>query len=317
MYLLVSLEISEGKVKKSSLEVAAFGAELAKKLNTEALGIAIGKADDLTLAGNFGLNKVLNTNTDVETAQAYASIVFQAAEKLGASTVILPKSSSVDGFASRLSVKLKANLVSNVCELPDVSSGFKVKRSIYTGKAFAWTELKTANKVLVVKKNAFTPSQNSNVAVIESISTTLAPNDSAVKVKETVKASGDILLTEAEIVVSGGRGMKGPENWHLIEDLAKKLNAATGCSKPVSDMDWRPHHEHVGQTGVKVSPNIYIAVGISGAIQHLAGVNSSKVIVVINKDPEAPFFKAANYGIVGDAFEILPRLIAAAGKYVN
>ena len=157
MSVLVYLEISEGKVKKSSLEVAAFGAELAKKLNTEALGIAIGKADDLTLAGNFGLNKVLNTNTDVETAQAYASIVFQAAEKLGASTVILPKSSSVDGFASRLSVKLKANLVSNVCELPDVSSGFKVKRSIYTGKAFAWTELKTANKVLVVKKNAFTP----------------------------------------------------------------------------------------------------------------------------------------------------------------
>jgi len=317
MSVLVYLEIAEGKVKKSSLEVAAFGAELAKKMNTDAVGIAIGKADDLYLVGNYGLNKVLNAFTEVETAQAYSAIVYQAAENTKANIVVLPKSASVDGFASRLSVKLKANLVSNVTEIPDLASGFKVKRSIYTGKAFALVEIKTANKVLVVRKNAFTPALTNNTATIESFTPTLAAKDNSVIVKETIRATGDILLTEAEIVVSGGRGMKGSENWHLIEDLAKQLHAATGCSKPVSDMDWRPHHEHVGQTGVKVSPNIYIAVGISGAIQHLAGVNSSKVIVVINKDPEAPFFKAADYGIVGDAFEVLPKLIAAAGKYVN
>jgi electron transfer flavoprotein alpha subunit len=240
-------------------------------------------------------------------------MVAKAAEKVGASVVILPKSVSVDGFASRLSIKLKANLVSNVTELPDTSSGFKVKRSIYTGKAFAWVEIKSSKKVLVIKKNAINPQIVAEKATVEAFSESFE-NKSSVTIKETIKATGDILLTDAEIVVSGGRGMKGPENWHLIENLAKALGAATGCSKPVSDMDWRPHHEHVGQTGVKVSPNIYFAVGISGAIQHLAGVNSSKVIVAINKDPEAPFFKAADYGIVGDAFEILPKLTEAAKK---
>ncbi|MFN0049202.1 MAG: electron transfer flavoprotein subunit alpha/FixB family protein [Cytophagales bacterium] len=317
MSILVYLEIADGKVKKSSLEVAAYAAALAQKMQTEAVGLAIGKASDLDLAGNYGLHKVLNANTDNDSAQAYASIVMQAATHAGSSIIILPKSASVDGFASRLSVKMNANMVSNVAELPDVSAGFKVKRSIYTGKAFAWVEMKTANKILVVKKNAFTPTLTTQKAEVEAFNIVLTANDAAVKVMETIKTTGDILLTEAEIVVSGGRGLKGPENWHLIENLAKKLHAGTGCSKPVSDMDWRPHSEHVGQTGVKVSPNIYIAVGISGAIQHLAGVNSSKVIVVINKDPEAPFFKAADYGIVGDAFDILPKLAAAAGNYVN
>ena len=316
MSILAYIETSDGKVKKSSLEAAFFASELAKKLSTDSVAVAVGSASDVETLGQYGISKVLHVSSDIATAQGLATAVHQAAEKMGASVVVLPKSVSVDGFAARLAVKLKANMVSNVAELPDTSSGFKIKRSIYTGKAYAISEMKSANKVLVIKKNAVTPVAGSGKAAVESFSPNLSPADSAVKVKETVKATGDILLTEAEIVVSGGRGLKGPENWHLIEDLAKKLHAATGCSKPVSDMDWRPHHEHVGQTGVKVSPNIYIAVGISGAIQHLAGVNSSKVIVVINKDPEAPFFKAADYGIVGDAFDVLPKLIAAAGNYV-
>ena len=316
MSILTYIETADGLVKKSSLEAAAFAAELGKKLNSEVIALAICKIanDQLENIGNYGVKKVLYMESGEQTAQAYATITAKAAEKAGANVLVLPKSVSVDAFASRLAIKLKANIVSNVTEIPDTTSGFKVKRSIYTGKAFAYAEMKSANKILVVKKNAINPVPTQDKATVEPFSATPESNDNAVKIKEVVKASGDVLLTEAEIVVSGGRGMKGPENWHLIEDLAKALHAATGCSKPVSDMDWRPHHEHVGQTGVKVSPNIYIAVGISGAIQHLAGVNSSKVLVVINKDPEAPFFKAADYGIVGDAFEILPKLTEAAKK---
>lgn len=316
MSVLVYIETADGAVKKSSLEVAAYAAELANKLGTEAVALAVGKTPGAALesVGNYGVKKVLQVDIEGATALTLTTITTQAAEKTGAGVVVLPKSTTVDSFASRVAVRLNANIVSNVTELPDLNGGFKIKQSIYTGKAFAITQLTAAKKVLVVKKNAFSPSPSAEKAVVEPFSATPGASDGAVKVKETIKATGDILLTEAEIVVSGGRGMKGPENWHLIENLAKALHAATGCSKPVSDMDWRPHHEHVGQTGVKVSPNIYIAVGISGAIQHLAGVNSSKVIVVINKDPEAPFFKAADYGIVGDAFEVLPKLTEAAQK---
>jgi len=196
-------------------------------------------------------------------------------------------------------------------ELPDLSDGFKVKRSIYTGKAFAEVVLKAERKILVIKKNAIEATSDGGPATVKEITPELNESDFKVKISSTDRTTGEILLPEADIVVSGGRGLKGPENWHIVEDLAKALNAATGCSKPVSDMEWRPHHEHVGQTGIKVSPSLYIAIGISGAIQHLAGVNSSKVIVVINKDPEAPFFKAADYGIVGDAFDIVPKLTAA------
>ena len=213
--------------------------------------------------------------------------------------------------SARVAIKLDASLVSNVVALPETGSGFKVKRSIYTGKAFATVELNKAKKILAIKKNAVEVKETGGTANVEAFNVDLSDADFATKITNTEKASGDVLLPEAEIVVSGGRGLKGPENWGMIEDLAKSLGAATGCSKPVSDMDWRPHHEHVGQTGVKVSPNLYIAVGISGAIQHLAGVNSSKCIVVINKDEEAPFFKAADYGIVGDAFDIVPKLTEA------
>jgi electron transfer flavoprotein alpha subunit len=223
----------------------------------------------------------------------------------------LAKSSLGDAVAARLAIKLKAGLVSNVVELPALDGGYMVKRSIYTGKAFAQTTVVTENKILAVKKNAVDLKVDGPDAVVENFSVALAESDFASKILSTERATGEVLLPEADIVVSGGRGMKGPENWGMIEDLAKTLGAATGCSKPVSDIGWRPHHEHVGQTGVKVAPSLYVAVGISGAIQHLAGVNSSKCIVVINKDPEAPFFKAADYGIVGDAFEILPKLTEA------
>jgi electron transfer flavoprotein alpha subunit len=243
--------------------------------------------------------------------QAYASAISQAVEAIQADILVLAKSSLGDPVAARIAVKLNAALASNVTALPDLSQGFVVKQSIYTGKAFALTQLEGGKKIIAIKKNTLPVKNDGAPATVEQFDARLTGDDFNISITATDKASGEVLLPEADIVVSGGRGMKGPENWHLIEDLAKTLGAATGCSKPVSDMNWRPHHEHVGQTGVKVSPNLYIAVGISGAIQHLAGVNSSKNILVINKDPEAPFFKAADYGVVGDAFEILPKLTAA------
>jgi electron transfer flavoprotein alpha subunit len=210
-----------------------------------------------------------------------------------------------------VAAQLGASLASNVVELPQTANGFIVKRSIYTGKAFAHLQMTNARKVIGIKKNAAEVKNVGSPVQPVAFEPVLSENDFATKIISSEKATGEVLLPEANVVVSGGRGMKGPEHWGVLEELAKTLHAATGCSKPVSDMGWRPHHEHVGQTGVKVSPQLYIAIGISGAIQHLAGVNSSKCIVVINKDAEAPFFKAADYGIVGDAFDILPKLTEA------
>jgi electron transfer flavoprotein alpha subunit len=243
--------------------------------------------------------------------QAYASVLAQAMKDENADVLILANSTLATTAAAKVAVKLKASFASNVTELPDTSNGFVVRKSIYTGKAFSWVELKSDKKVIVIRKNAAELKETGGSAEIVSYSPTLTDADFNTTITGSEKATGDVLLPEAEIVVSGGRGLKGPEHWGLIEDLAKSLHAATGCSKPVSDMGWRPHHEHVGQTGIKVAPQLYIAVGISGAIQHLAGVNSSKCIVVINKDAEAPFFKAADYGIVGDAFDVLPKLTEA------
>ena len=243
--------------------------------------------------------------------QAFAAGFAEIAIKSGAKTFIFAKSANADAVVARLSVSLKADVATNVVDLPENSSGFKVKRSLFNGKAYAFAELKTENKIIVIRKNALSSEPSGSDAQIESVTVNLPANSLLVKTKEVNKASGQILLPEAEKVVSAGRGLKGPENWGMIEELAKVLGAATACSKPVSDTDWRPHHEHVGQTGIKISPNLYIAVGISGAIQHLAGVNSSRCIVVINKDAEAPFFKSADYGIVGDAFEIIPKMIEA------
>jgi electron transfer flavoprotein alpha subunit len=317
MSVLVYIEHAEGSVKKTSLEAISYAKALSEKLSTgDVIAVALGSisSDELAKAGTAGASKVLHVNDPKLTEgiiQAHAEAVAQVYKKVSATTLILAKSSLGDAVAARLAIKLDAGLVSNVVELPDTSSGYKVKRSIYTGKAFAETQVNTDHKILAVKKNAVDLKIDGGVAIVEEISLDIAPENFVTKITSTDKATGEILLPEADIVVSGGRGMKGPENWGMIEELAHELGAATGCSKPVSDIGWRPHHEHVGQTGVKVAPTLYIAVGISGAIQHLAGVNSSKCIVVINKDPEAPFFKAADYGIVGDAFEVLQKLTEA------
>ncbi len=317
MSILVYIEQAEGKVKKTSLEAVSFAEALTSKTGEgDVVALVLGSVDEseLALIGSAGASKVLHANDSRLNAgviQAHASSIAQAFEKVGAKTLILAKSSLGDAVAARLAIKINAGLVSNVVALPNTTSGYKVKRSIFTGKAFAETDLITENKILAIKKNSITLKTDGATATVEPLEVTIQDSDFASKITSTERATGDVLLPEADIVVSGGRGMKGPENWGMLEDLAKTLGAATGCSKPVSDIGWRPHHEHVGQTGVKVAPSLYIAIGISGAIQHLAGVNSSKCIVVINKDPEAPFFKAADYGIVGDAFEVVPKLTEA------
>ncbi|UII31571.1 electron transfer flavoprotein subunit alpha/FixB family protein [Fulvivirga ulvae] len=313
MSILVFVESAEGQVKKTSIEAVAYAAAMGGDVTAIALGNNV-DSSELEKLGNFGASKVLHVDDErlnQGVIQAYSSILAKAMADTGAEVLVLANSALGNPVSARVSVKVGASLVSNVTDLPDTSSGFKVKRSIYTGKAFANVELTNDKKILAIKKNAAEIKETGGSATVEKYSADLNDGDFGAKITKTDKATGEVLLPEAEIVVSGGRGLKGPENWGMIEDLAKELGAATGCSKPVSDMDWRPHHEHVGQTGVKVSPQLYIAVGISGAIQHLAGVNSSKYIVVINKDPEAPFFKAADYGIVGDAFEIVPKFTEA------
>ena len=317
MSIVVYVEQAAGKIKKTSLEAVSYGYALAEKTGEgTVVAVALGtlESSELAAIGEAGAAKVLHISDERLNAgviQAHTSAVAQAFESIGANTLILAKSSLGDAVAARLAIKLNAGLVSNVVELPRLEGGFVVKRSIYTGKAFADTTITTTKKILAIKKNAIDQKLDGAKAQVESFSVAIPESDFSSKISVTERATGEVLLPEADIVVSGGRGMKGPENWGMIEELAKTLGAATGCSKPVSDIGWRPHHEHVGQTGVKVAPTLYIAVGISGAIQHLAGVNSSKCIVVINKDPEAPFFKAADYGIVGDAFEIVPQLTAA------
>lgn len=317
MSILVYTEHSDGKVKKTSLEAVSFANALAGKTGEgDVVAVVLGtlNSEELAGIGTAGAAKVLHvtdSRLNEGVIQAHASAVAQAFMKVGAKTLILAKSSLGDSVAARLSIKLSAGLVSNVVDLPNTESGFIVKRSIFTGKAFAETSVSTENKILAVKKNAIELKTDGSPATVETFEVSLDDSDFASKIISTERITGEVLLPEADIVVSGGRGMKGPENWGMIEELAKTLGAATGCSKPVSDIGWRPHHEHVGQTGIKVAPSLYIAIGISGAIQHLAGVNSSKNIVVINKDPEAPFFKAADYGIVGDAFEIVPKLTEA------
>ena len=312
MAILVFVESDEGKIKKTSIEAVAF----AYAMGGPVTAIALGAADqsELESLGKYGAQKVLHASDerlDHGIIQVYAGVLESALKDEGADLLILANSSLGTPVAARVATKVGASLATNVVGIPDTSSGFLVKRSIYTGKAFAWVEMTKQKKVITIRKNAAEMKEVAGTVQITSYTPLLSDADFATKINSTEKATGEILLPEANIVVSGGRGMKGPEHWSILEDLAKTLHAATGCSKPVSDMGWRPHHEHVGQTGVKVAPQLYIAVGISGAIQHLAGLNSSKCIVVINKDPDAPFFRAADYGIVGDAFEIIPKLTEA------
>ncbi len=317
MSVLIYVESNGSEIKKSSMDAVSYGTQVAAKTGGAVTVIAIGSIpqEQLIALGNFGASKVLHVQGDAfnqNAPLACAAAVVEAAKKAAAKVIVLPKSTLVDSFAAKVASQLKAGIVTNVTELPDTSAGFQVKRSIFTGKAFATVAINTDVKVITLAKNAYQGTETGGTAAVEALSVSVSDTDTKMKITNVEKMSGELLLTEAEIVVSGGRGLKGPENWGILLDLAKALGAATGCSKPVSDMDWRPHHEHVGQTGVKVAPNLYIAVGISGAIQHLAGVNASKCIVVINKDPEAPFFKAADYGIVGDLFEVLPKLTEAA-----
>ena len=316
MAVLIYIEHEEGVVKKSSLEAVSYGKTLAESLGTETLAVGLGgiSSEEWSKVGQAGAGKgyhVSDERLNAGIIQAHAAAVSEVFQQAGAELLVLAKSSLGDAVAARLSVKLQAGLVSNVVALPDLSDGFHVKRSIFTGKAFAVTAMHTPKKILAIKKNIVEIRQDAQDINVEVFPVNLEEHVFAAKITGMDRAEGEISLPEADIVVSGGRGLKGPENWGIIEDLAKVLGAATGCSKPVSDLNWRPHHEHVGQTGIKVSPTLYVAVGISGAIQHLAGVNSSKNILVINKDPEAPFFKAADYGIVGDAFEVLPKLTEA------
>ena len=313
MAVLVFVEGDQGKVKKSSREAISYAAAMEQ---SPVIALALGNYEipELEGLGAHGAQTVLHAASDKLTQgviEAYASVWEQAMDKSGADTLVLAKSALGDAVAARVSILIQASIASNVVELPDLTTGFKVKRSIYTGKAFAEVQLNSDRRILILQKNAVELQTEGERATVESFDPELNEEDFKVNITATDRTPGEILLPEADIVVSGGRGLKGPENWHLVEDLASALGAATGCSKPVSDMEWRPHHEHVGQTGIKVSPSLYIAIAISGAIQHLAGVNSSKVIVVINKDPEAPFFKAADYGIVGDAFEVVPKLTEA------
>jgi electron transfer flavoprotein alpha subunit len=312
MPILVFVESDEGKIKKTSLEAVVY----AHSLNQPVTAIAIGSVEksNLESLGSYGANKVLHADDEQlnqRNIEAYSHVISRAMNDEKADILVFANSSLGTPVAARVAIQLNASLASNVVSLPDTTAGFKVKRSIYTGKAFAVFELRNAKKVIGIKKNAAELKETGGKAEVVTYKVSIDGSDLKTKITSTEKATGEVLLPEAEIVVSGGRGMKGPEHWGVLEDLAKALHAATGCSKPVSDMGWRPHHEHVGQTGVKVAPQLYIAVGISGAIQHLAGVNSSKCIVVINKDADAPFFKAADYGIIGDAFDVVPKLTAA------
>jgi electron transfer flavoprotein alpha subunit len=314
MSVLVYIENSGGKFKKSTFEVISYAKAIADKLNIPISALSIGNVSEseLTAIGKYGVEKVLSAsdsklNTFVN--EAYASVIAEAAAKASASIVILSNSFSGKGLAARVAVKMKAGLLPGAIDLPEIENEkFIVKKTAFSGKAYAFVELTSANKVITLNPNSYKVIESGSAAKVENFQAQVSEADLKTQIKETVKAGDKIPLPEAELVVSGGRGLKGPENWKMVEDLAEALGAATACSKPVSDEGWRPHEEHVGQTGIAISPNLYVAIGISGAIQHLAGVSSSKTIVVINKDPEAPFFKAADYGIVGDAFEIVPKL---------
>ena len=313
MAILFLVEIAEGKVKKASFEAASYAAKYASQIGKEAVGLALGTIDHAALSalGIYGATKVLHSENkafDNFDASAYAKAIADVATKVNADTIVISQTLTGKAVAPVVSARLKAGIVSGAVGLPDAD--FVVKKAAFSGKAFAYVKVETAVKVVSLVPNSFGAAKGEGSATVEDIQVEAAT--SRITVKEVTRQTGDVApLPEAELVVSAGRGMKGPENWGIVEDLANALGATTACSRPVADVHWRPHYEHVGQTGVAIRPNLYIAIGISGAIQHLAGVNQSKCIVVINKDPEAPFFKAADYGIVGDLFEIVPKLTAA------
>lgn len=310
MSVLVYIESEEGKFKKASFEVASYAKEVAGMLDTSVTAITF-NIDDVSELGTYGVDKVLKVNNDKLknfNAEAYSDAIKQAATQESSKVVVLSQSANSKYLAPLLAVHLEAGYASNVVALPESADPFTVKRTAFTNKAFNFTKIDTDVKVLGLSKNAFGLKEAQGAATAEDFSPNLSDEDFTVNVESVDKATNKVTIADAETVVSGGRGLKGPENWGMIEEMAEILGAATACSKPVSDMGWRPHSEHVGQTGKPVASNLYIAIGVSGAIQHLAGINAAKTKVVINNDPEAPFFKAADYGVVGDAFEIVPKL---------
>lgn len=313
MSVLIFVDQLDGHIKKASHEALCYGAKLAEQTGTPAEAVVLGNVtEDLAALGRHGIKKIYqvqNDNLQHFDSQVYAGIVAQVATETGAGVVVFSNNASGKALAPRVAVRLKAGLVAGATALPDTANGFVVRKNVFSGKAVANVAINSAIKVISLNVNAYTITEGEGTAEVVPFNATVeAPK---LKVVGSSKTSGKVALTEADVVVSAGRGLKGPENWGMIEELADTLGAALACSRPVADAHWRPHNEHVGQTGIAIAPNLYIAVGISGAIQHLAGVNRSKTIVVINKDAEAPFFKAADYGIVGDAFDVVPRLTAA------
>lgn len=316
MSVLIYTENWDGKFKKLSHELVSYGKAIAENLNTSAVVISIGEVAENTLKdlGNYGADKIVNVNDERLKGlsnQPYAKIISQVAEKEDASVIIFANNFTGKAVAPRVSVQLKAGLAAGVVELPSSYDPFIIKRKVFTNKAFANVKINSEKKVISLFQNSFETKESENKATIENFSPSLSDADFKTEIKEVNKVTGKILLMDAEIVVSGGRGMKSADNWKPLEDLAEKLGAATACSRPVSDEGWRPHEEHVGQTGKIIAPNLYFALGISGAIQHLGGVSSSKCIVAVNTDKDAPIFEAADYGIVGDVHKVLPELIEA------
>ena len=316
MSVLIFIDQAEGHIKKNSFEALSYGAKVAEMLGQEAVGLVLGEVrDDLSSLGKYGVKKIFKVSSPELNhldAQAYTQVIGEAVQKASANTVIFSNSLTGKSIAARLAARLKAGFVSGAIGLPDISNGFVVKKNVFSGKAYAYVSVSSPIRIIALNPNAYAVNNVEGIAEVSSLE--IAIPAVKVKVTATSKVTGTVPLGEAELVISGGRGLKGPENWGMIEELAGLLGAATACSRAVADAHWRPHHEHVGQTGLAIAPNLYMAIGISGAIQHLAGVNRSKVIVVINKDPEAPFFKAADYGIVGDAFEVVPKIIESVRK---
>ena len=308
MSILVYIESNQNQIKKSSFESLSYAKKLSKLISLDVIAVVI-NCSELAPLSDFGPDKIISINEKkLETFNAhnYADVISNVSKSVSAKNIIISDSINCKYLASLLSVKLNAAFVSNVVSLPNSTNPFVVKRSTFSNKAFCDIEINSEIRILSISKNSIGLNENKSEPII--INTDINFTESGLS-SESIKVSNDtVSIEDADVVVSAGRGLKGPENWNIVEDLAKTLNAATACSKPVSDMGWRPHSEHVGQTGKPVSTNLYIAIGISGAIQHLAGVSSSKVKVVINNDPEAPFFKVADYGVVGDAFEVVPKL---------
>jgi electron transfer flavoprotein alpha subunit len=320
MSVLVLAEHTQGSFKKKTFEAVQYAAAIAKETGTTATAVILGTVDDGAMAqlGSYGAQKVLHISDarlDQLHTRAYTKALATAAEKEGAKVIVALHDVTGKAVAPRLAARLKAGMVAGAVSYPDLSKGFVIKKGVFAGKGFAYVNITSEVKVITLMPNTFPVQKADGNATVEKLDVSFDDKDFSTQVKEVNKVTGTVPLAEAELVVSGGRGLKGPENWHILEDLAGSLGAALACSRPVADSHWRPHHEHVGQTGGTIRPNLYVAVGISGAIQHLAGVNGSKTIVVINKDPEAPFFKAADYGVVGDAMEIVPKLTEAVKKF--